>query len=175
MYNALKRSWVVPAIDTLLITIAAKEAIKAAMIAVGVKRAHTFKCSIILSPPHALLPAEWVAVLGHHAWLIQIVYRHFCDIMKSERELFVLPFIRLVSRRLPSVSSYARTVLGMALYPACVIGGQKLPMEELILAGKGPGMACVFDQPQSRGGLFVDGLGFGKYQRGWEGRTHLSG
>ena len=84
MYNALKRSVFVPAIDKLLNAVATQKKTKAKKITVRCRRVLKFKCSIILSQSHGLPPAEWVAMRCHHAELIQNDYRHFFDFMKSK-------------------------------------------------------------------------------------------
>ena len=94
MYNALKQSVFVPAIDKLLNTVATQKKTNAEKIAVRCRRVLKFKCSIILSQSHGLPPAEWVAMRCHHAGLTQYDYRHFFDFMKSEIENYVRPSIQ---------------------------------------------------------------------------------
>ncbi|WP_372681634.1 hypothetical protein [Desulfosarcina sp.] len=89
-----------------------------------------FKCSIVLSQPHGLLPAEWVAVRCHHAQLTQFDYRHFYNFHEGGERKFCLADY-------PSISVYARIVLRLALlYKAGIaIRWQQLPTRALIFAG----------------------------------------
>jgi hypothetical protein len=124
MYNALKQSLFVPAMDKLLNAVATNEKAKAARIAVRWWRVYKFKSSIILSQPHGLCPAEWVAMRFYHAVLTQFDYRHFHDFHEGRERKF-----------------------GFACYPngPSFIRWQKLPMRALILAGQRPEVACAVD------------------------------
>ena len=64
MYNALKRSVFVSAIDKLLNAVATKKKTNADKIAVRCRRVLKFKGPIVLSIPHGLLTAEGVVMIS---------------------------------------------------------------------------------------------------------------
>jgi hypothetical protein len=78
------------------------------------------KCSVILSQPHGLLPAERVAVRGHHAESAQFDYRHFYDFHEGGERKFAWSAIQVYPGGCQACHHPVWHRLRSAVYPVCV-------------------------------------------------------